>query len=327
MTRHDVEALNEFGYCNFFDALPTITPNNINIPGGVLQQISPETIEILTAYRAGDEILGDRKQVTDWETDEYLIPIIENTGGTTPYADMGAPIQSSINYNSQSVKQYRYSTSYTVGNLKASQLSKAKQNLADLALKSSNLALAIEYNRTLFQGYIDNSSKKFICHGILNNPNLGNFKTSAKTFENMTFAEVISFFNKSIAELNIQTGNIIRDDSEIVVAIASGAYQTLIGKVTDLGITAIDTLRKMYPSLRFVLANEFNNAYLNQNVIYFIAHQRENNVSTTCYSTYTVMGQMSNVETRANSIYAELHTGTYGAIINYPMFILRYYGV
>ena len=66
-----------------------------------------------------------------------------------------------------------------------------------MLISATSEAIAVELNRVAFNGYFDNTSKKFLCYGLLNNPELENYETFTKTFSQMTWQEVMAEFAKA----------------------------------------------------------------------------------------------------------------------------------
>lgn len=185
-------------------------------------------------------------------------------------------------------------------------------------------ALEIEANRTAFNGYIDNTSGKFLVYGLLNDPRLPAWEASAKTFDAMTYAEIMAFFASAIAKLTTQTGNNINVNSKIRVAIASNKFAYLSGLVTEFGYSALDGLRKAYPNMEFVSVYEFEKAYNGQDAIYFIGESMAGGVAETLFLGYSELARMSNLVIQEEFKSQQVSSGSVGAVVTKPLFILRY---
>ena len=326
LNNSDIKALNEKGFFNsrFADAQPTFTANNIGMPAGILSTLSPQVIENILAYRTGDEALGKREKLLDWKADSYYIPMVEREGQTTPYSDYGSPLLAGMNVNFNQTGHYRFSTKYHYANLEAEQIGAAKINYADMLISATSEAIAVELNRVAFNGYIDNSSNKFICYGLLNNPDLNGYETFGKAFNTMTWQEIMAEFAKAIQKLVEQTGNNINGQSKIRVVISASMFATLQSVYTDLGISVYETIQRTYPNMYFVSAIELDKAENDKNVVYFIGESYSGGIAETTKLGYSEIALMGNVVQTDYGYSQAMSAGTCGALIYKPAFIVRF---
>ena len=326
LNNSDIKALNEKGFFNsrFADAQPTFTANNIGMPAGILSTLSPQVIENILAYRTGDEALGKREKLLDWKADSYYIPMVEREGQTTPYSDYGSPLLAAMNVNFNQTGHYRFSTKYHYANLEAEQIGAAKINYADMLISASSEAIAVELNRVAFNGYFDNTSTKFICYGLLNNPELENYETFTKPFSQMTWQEVMGEFAKAVGLLVTQTGNNINGQSKIRVVISATLFTRLQALYTDLGISVYETLLKTYPKMEFVSAIELDKAENDKNVVYFIGESLVGGIAESTKFGYSEIALMGNVVQTDYGYSQAMSAGTCGALIYKPSHIVRF---
>lgn len=322
----ELKALNQKGFFNSrrADAQPTFTATNIGMPAGILSSLNTQVVENILNYRTGDEALGRREKLLDWADDDYYTPIVERTGQTTPYSDYGMPLLAGMNINFNRVGHYRFSTKFNFANLEAEQVSKAKINYSDMLMSATTEAIAVELNRTAFNGYINNSGNSFLCYGLLNNPELPNYEASDKLLSAMTWQEVMAFFAKAVGKLVTQSGNVINSDSRIRCVISSTGYTTLKSKYTDLGVSVFEQIQRTYPNMYFVSAIEFVKAHTNQDVIYFIGESMAGGVADTTKLGYSELALMGNVVQNDYGYSQAMSAGTCGAQIFKPLFIVRY---
>lgn len=323
--------LNNQGYFNtdanfkkFQDAQGTFTAQNVGMPAGILSQINTQAVYNILNERTADKVLGKREKVIDWEEQDYYTPIIERTGQTIPYSDNVMPVYAGMNINFNRVNHYRFTCAYRYQNLQAMQVNKAKINYNDVLLSAVTEAMAVELNRTAFNGYLKNSTNEFLCFGLLNNPELANYENATKTFQASTWEEVMSFFANAVAKLTKQTGNNINGNSKIRCAISASAYAILQGKFTDLGISVYENLTKTYPNMEFIPAIELDEANNNQNVVYFIGESMAGGIDETTKLGYSELALMSNTELSYFSYSQAMAAGTVGALVFKPMMIVRY---
>lgn len=325
ITDSELKLLNQKGFFNrYSDAQPTFTANNIGMPAGILSSLNAQIVENILNYRTGDEALGKREKLLDWKDDNYYSPIVERTGQTTPYSDYGMPLLAGMNVNFNMVGHYRFSTKFNYANLEAEQISAAKINYNDMLMSATTEAIAVELNRTAFNGYIQNSGNAFLCYGLLNNPELPNYEQASKLFSAMTWQEVMAFFAGAISKLVAKSGNNINGKSNIRCVISATAFTTLQSKYTDLGISVYETLQKTYPNMYFVSAIEFVKAYNNQDVIYFIGESMAGGIAETTKLGYSELALMGNVVQSDYGYSQAMSAGTCGALVFKPLFIVRY---
>lgn len=321
----EMQELNKKGIFNrFADAQPTFTANNIGLPAGILSALSPQVIENILAYRTGDEALGKREKLLDWKDDIYYTPLVERTGQTTPYSDYGMPLLAGMNINFNQTGHYRFSTKYHYANLEAEQISGARVNYNDMLVSAATEAIAVELNRVAFSGYIDNSSKKFICYGLLNNPDLNAYEAFPKAFNTMSWQEIMAEFAKAIQKLVEQTGNNINGQSKIRVVISASMFATLQSVYTDLGISVYETIQRTYPNMYFVSAIELDKAETNKDVVYFIGESYSGGIAETTKLGYSELALMGNVVQSDYGYSQAMSAGTCGALVYKPAFIVRF---
>lgn len=325
ITDSELKLLNQKGFFNRYnDAQPTFTANNIGMPAGILSSLNAQIVENILNYRTGDEALGKREKLLDWKDDNYYSPIVERTGQTTPYSDYGMPLLAGMNVNFNMVGHYRFSTKFNYANLEAEQISAAKINYNDMLMSATTEAIAVELNRTAFNGYIQNSGNAFLCYGLLNNPELQNYEQATKLFSAMTWQEIMAFFAGAISKLVTQSGNNINGKSNIRCVLSATAFTTLQSKYTDLGISVYETLQKTYPNMYFVSAIEFVKAYNNQDVIYFIGESMAGGIAETTKLGYSELALMGNVVQSDYGYSQAMSAGTCGALVFKPLFVVRY---
>lgn len=321
----ELKLLNQKGFFNRYrDAQPTFTSNNIGMPAGILSSLNSQVVKNILEYRTGDEALGKREKLLDWKDENYYTPIVERTGQTTPYSDYGMPLLAGMNVNFNVVGHYRFTSKFNYASLEAAQLSASKIDYDEMILGATTEAVAVELNRTAFSGYIQNSSNAFLCYGLLNNPELSNYEQASKLFSAMTWQEVMAFFAGAISKLVKQTGNNINGQSKIRCVISSNAFTILEGKYTDLGISVYEKLQTTYKNMNFVSAIELDNAYNNQDVIYFIGESMAGGIAETTKLGYSELALMGNVVQNDYGYSQAMSAGTCGALVFKPLFVVRY---
>lgn len=312
------------------DALPALSPANIGLPGGALTTFSPTTIKFITQYMAGDEALGGRQQLLPFENDDYKIPSIEYTGRVQSYDDYDDAYNSGINVNFQTTGHYVFSTAISIGDRLQAQLAKVNVDLFSETMNAAASALNIELNRVAFNGYMGNTNHPFLVRGLLNHPDLGAYKqpNPNKKISQMSWDELATFFNSAIQDLIDQTGNNMQNTS-VRCVIASKAFQAMNGKMSPYQGLSVPTaikenLKGLKVELDFVSAAELNGANANQDVCYFIVETSLGGALPTSILGYSELGRLSRVVYGESYMKQKMSSGTTGAIIYKPAFIVRY---
>lgn len=323
----EVQALGFFNGVKVTDSPAGFSQTNVNMPAGILSQVSVNVVENILQYRAGDEALGGRQKLLDFYQQEYYIPLVERLGSTVPYNDYDDAISAGINLTFDKTGHYRFSSNIVVGELEEAQLASANVNARDYITSASAEALMIEFNRVAFNGYVDNSGKNLV-YGLLNNPSLNAYETSAKKFADMTWQELVAFFGTAVSKIRTQSGNNIQRGSKLRCVVSAKAIDSLIYKWTDLGINVLVELNKAMELLKLdfelISALELDNANANQDVIYFILENNLGGISDTTTLGYSEIARMGNVVVGSSYTMQKMSVGTTGAVVFKPAFVVRY---
>lgn len=327
----DSQILSEVRGLGYFrDSQAGFTGTNIGMPAGLLSQVSVSVIENILAYRSGDEALGGRTKVIDWQKQDYYVPFVEKLGAVTPYNDYDDAISAGINLTFDRTGHYRFSNNVVVGELEELQLAESNINAREFITKSATEALMVEFNRVAFNGYVDNAGTNLV-YGLLNNPNLSPYKNSDKKIADMTWLECVTFFSKAISDIRAQSGNNIQRGSSLRVVISSNAFDKLNMKYTNLGINVLNEIKKTIEALGIDLtiipAVELNSANANQDVVYFIMDNDLGGVTQTSTIGFSEIARVGNIVQGSSYNMQKMSVGTTGAIIYKPIYVVRYTNV
>ena len=234
------------------DAALTTSPNT-TVPAFLLQYVSPDVIEILTAKRAATRVF-DEKKVGDWTTANYQYASVENVGSTYAYADYGDGPSSGINNEWNIRDQYIYQTNITYGDREVDMSATAKIDLIAAKQRAAAEAIAIDSNKFYLQGV---AGKRI--YGLLNDPNLPaaispNTVSSAVTWasklalENGGTAAIYSDVLKMFSALQGQMGGLIDENTPMKLLVSPGCAVNLMA-ATDFNVSVIDMLKKAMPNL------------------------------------------------------------------------------
>lgn len=315
-----------------FDALPenlpTITTPNAGLPAQVLGTLMNEVVEILTRKRSAEEVMGSPKKTMEWHMETSSFPILEHTGGVSPYSDFGQPRYVGVNANYADLRNYRFTAGILVGDLETQQYGEAKINLPAQKNKSASEALAIETNRVAFDGYFDSGVLKV--YGILNHPDLLPYETIANEWnDNTTYEQIKADLGKLLNKLQLQSGSnvdITRD--KIKVALPPTKLNILNMATTDMGYPAVEAIKRAFPTVEFTSAPELIGAYTGgKDVVIIQAINSNGGTEKTGILGYSELGRLSRVVNMHNGYSQEMASGTSGYTPFKPTFIVRAQGI
>ena len=323
----DAKAMREFkAYAT--DAAPNLqtTPSNMT-PVQFLQVWIPEMVEVITAARDADSIMG-RDFMGAWEDAEIVQGIIEYTGQARPYGDKTNLNLADFNINYETRTIVRFEQDVEVGKLEAARA--AKQRVDAMASKryGASLALAISANDIAFNGYNAQTNKTY---GLLNDPNLPAYITlpdgsaGASEWNQKTFNEIVADIKTMVSSLRVRTGNNFKpesDDSTLALGVSViDALQT----VNPLGGTSVwDWLGKTYPRMRVVSALQLDGANAGDNVAYLFADRLGGVKVLNQYMQDAL--RLVGVEQKAKGTLESYSNATAGALVRVPVGVVRYSG-
>lgn len=311
----------------FKDALPTLTPNNIGVPSNLLTQAMVQSVEIITQKRSAEEIVGSKTKLMDFAQERGQFPIKERTAVTTPYTDFGDAEYSGLNINWEDVNNYRFSSSIVYGDLQVEQHAEARINYVNEVTTGASEAIAIEFNRIAFNGYLKDNN--YIVYGMLNSPQLKPYETIAKTWDTATFDEIKADITKIMAILTTQSGGRVNTASDkIRIAIPSDKLVYLRTTTNALGQSIMVLLQQVFPNVEWVGAPELKGAYTgNKDVMIVIAENMAGGVRETGCLGFSELLRMSRLEQKTTAVVQKMSAGTNGATFFKPMFVVRAQGL
>ena len=301
------------------DAAPTLqtTPSNMT-PVQFLQFWIPEMVEVVTASRDADAILG-RDFAGSWEDEEIIQPVIEYTGQVRPYGDKTSLNLADFNVNYERRTIVRMEQDVEVGKLEAARAAKQRIDAQGSKRHGASLALAISANDIAFYGYNAGVNKTY---GLLNDPNMPAYTSlpngAAGTSEWMTktFNEIVEDIKNMFAALRVKTGNNFKPERD--------------ASVLALGVSCIDALQtvnplgKTYPKCRVESAVQLDGANSGDNVAYLMAES---------VAGMKVIGQymqdalrLIGVEQKAKGFLECYSNATAGVLLRVPIGVARFTG-
>ena len=310
------------------DALPDLQTTASNMtPVQFLQYWIPEMVEVVTASRDADAILG-REFAGSWEDEEIVQPVIEYTGQVRPYGDKTTFNLADFNVNYETRTIVRMEQDVEVGKLEVARAAKQRINAQSSKRQASALALAISANDIAFYGYNGGDNKTY---GLLNDPNLSSYTTlpagSAGTTEwsTKTFNEIVSDIKTMFANLRVQTGNNFKPERDASVLALPVSVIDSLQTVNPLGGTSVwDWLGKTYPKCRVESAIQLDGANAGDNVAYLFAESVANMKVVGQYMQDAL--RLIGVEQKAKGVLECYSNATAGVLVRVPIGISRYTG-
>lgn len=318
-----------FGQSYGLDAAPALqTAATITNPVQFFQYFAPEAVEVVTAARKIDDLVG-RTIEGSFEDEEIVTRIIERTGSAAPYTDTANTHFSSWNQNFEKRTVCRFEEGLQVGYLES--MRAARMRVDDHKEKAAAVGetLAIAHNDLGFFGYANGENKTY---GFLNDPNLPAYSTvptgagGVTNWSGKTFDEIVSDIITAVATLRNRLKGLFdprKDAFTLAVALGSAQY---LDKMNSLGTKSVYTwLNETYPNLRLEAVPEMDGANGGSNVFYVYA-DAVNGKKTFKQSVQDVM-RLIGVEKKAKVFIEAYASATAGVLCQYPIAVVRYSGV
>lgn len=314
------------------DLVAPLTTASITTPIQFLQAWLPGFVEILTAARKIDELVGITTQGR-WEDEEIVQGLLENTGESVPYGDYTQVPLASWNTNFERRTIVRFEEGMQVGRLEEARAAAMQVNAAEAKREAAARALEISRNRIGFFGYNDGDNRTF---GILNDPELPAYVTvpigdSGDTFwSTKTFLEITSDIRSWLSALRIQSqDNIDPGSTPLVMGLAMSA-RDFLSVTSDFGNSVQDWLSSTYSNIRIVSVPEFDEADGGENVGYLYAESVDDSSSDDNRTFVQVVPskfQSLGVEQNAKDYVEDYTNATAGILTKRPYAIFRASGI
>lgn len=309
-------------------AVPLQTTPSITNPVQFFQYWAPEAVEIITAARKIDDIVG-RTIAGSFEDEEIVTTIMERTGSAQPYTDTANIPFSSWNQNFVTRSIVRFEEGLQVGYLEAMRASRMRVDTHREKSAAVADTLAIELNNIGFYGYADGTNNTY---GFLNDINLPAYLTVAAgastqtTWSSKTFMEITSDIITAVSELVVKLqGNFDPTKDAFCLSLALSATQWL-NKMNELGTKSVYTwLKETYPNIRIVAAPQLDGANGGSNVFYMHVEKLKGKDTVKQY-VQDVM-RLIGMEKRAKVMIEDYACATAGIIVQQPLGFVRYSGI
>lgn len=320
-------ALKEMRQFYGMDAAVTgVTTPTITTPIQFLQHWLPDFIEVVTAAKELDAIVG-RTIAGNWHDESIVQGILERTGQAVPYGDHTNIPLASWNTNYETRDIVRFEEGIQVGVLeeaRAGAMNISSQNEKRAAAAES---LAIELNNIGFFGYNAGNNRTY---GFLNDPNLPNYTTVATgdggtTWATKTYAEIVADIRTAFAALRVKSGNLFKPERDRAVLALPVSVMEYLNVENEFGKSVYDFIRQNYPNVRIESAVQLDGANGGQNVFYLMA---ENIAGKPVMHQYVQdIFRLIGVEKKAKVFLEDYSNATAGIMVTQPIGIVRYTGV
>lgn len=256
------------------DAQGLTTTATITTPVQFLQTFLPGFVEVITAARRIDDLVG-LMGAGSWEDEEVVQMILEYTGVPAPYGDLTNIPLASWNSNFERRSIVRFEEGLRVGALEEARAARIRVNTAAEKRAAAAQALEIQRNKVGFLGFNSGNNRTY---GFLNDPGLPAYGTlpngagGASTFASKTFNEIVADLIGAAKLLRTQSKDRV-DPSKapITLAIATSVVDAL-NTVNTLGTMSVKQwINQTYPNWRVESAPELDGANGGANVFYLYA--------------------------------------------------------
>lgn len=309
------------------DAAPSVTTPSVSTPIQFLQYWIPGIVEVVTAAREIDSIVG-RTIAGQWSDQEIVQTILERKGKARPYGDDTDIPLSSWNTNFETRDIVRFEEGAMVGILEQERAGKMRISTETEKRTAAAESLAIEMNNIGFYGYNEGSNRTY---GFLNDPNLPNYVTAATgasnktTWADKTYLEICADLRTAFAALRVKSGNLFKPERDSAVLSIAVSCMEYLNVQNDFGQSVYDWLMKNYPKTRIESAVQLDGANGGANVFYL--HAESINGKRVIDQYVQEVFRLLGVEKKAKGFLEDYSNATAGVLVSQPIGIVRYTGI
>lgn len=313
------------------------TAPNAAIPAMLTTYLDPDLVRVLFAPVSAANILEEKK-VGDWTMDTYMVPVIEATGEVSSYGDYSENGRAGVNTIFPQRQSYHFQTISEYGERELERAGNAKMNLIAEIDTAAVETLKRYSNFTYFFGVAGLQN-----YGLLNDPSLtasltpstkaaggARWMTTGNAINataNEIYADVEALFGQLVA----QTGGIIKQTDEMTLALSpTSAVALTATNIYNVNVT--DLLKKNFPNLRVETAIQYGavssanpEGVAAGNLVQLIAKSLEG--KQTGFLGFTEKLRAHKMEVKTSSYKQKKTSGTWGAIIRYPLAIASMVGI
>lgn len=305
---------------------PLTTPN-LATPLQFLQNWLPGIVQVVTAARKIDELVG-RSTVGSWEDEQIVQQVIELTGAPVPYTDLGNVPLSSWNPTFVTRTVCRFELGFRVGNLEELRSSRMRIDSAGQKRASDALQLEIQRNAVGFYGY---NSGNGLTYGFLNDPNLPAYVNAAHgAWASATFLQIQSDLLTALQTLRTQSQDRISPDKDPITLAISTNRVDYLSVTSDFGISVSAWLHQFYPNVRVESAPQLNAANGGANVFYLYADSVKDSGTDdqkTFIQVVPATFQLMGIQKMVKGFEEDYSNATAGIMLKRPYAVVRVTGI
>jgi hypothetical protein len=315
------------------DTQGLVTTASISTPVQFLQTWLPGFVNVMTAKRRADELMGI-VTAGRWDDEEVVQGVLEPIGAAELYGDYTNVPLASWNPNFERRTVVRFEKGFQVGTLEDARSARVRINNAAEKRNAAALSLEIARNKVGFYGFNGGANRTY---GFLNDPSLPAYITaaatgtgSATTWASKTFLNITADIRGMFARLQAASQDnidVMRDATTL--ALATNVYQYLT-VTSDFGISVADWMAKTYPNCRTISAPELNLANGGANVAYLYADKVTDGGTdggATFAQIVPAKFQALGTEKRAKGYLEDFSNATAGIFVKRPYAIQRLTGI
>lgn len=322
----DIKAYNH-QYC-FDSASPMVTTPSAATPVQYLQSWIAEAVEVATAAREIDTIVG-RTIAGNWSDKEVVQRILERTGRPRPYGDDTDIPLSSWNANYECRDVVRFEEGCMVGLLEQERAGRMQLCAESEKRMAAAEALAIEMNNVGFYGYNSGVNKTY---GFLNDPNMPAYVTVAQgaakdtKWSTKTYAEICTDIRTAMNALRTKTGNLFRPEKDNAVLSVSVSCMEYLTIQNEMGTQSVyEWIKSIYPNVRIESAVQLDGANGGENI--FVVHAETLNCKRVIEQYVQEAFRLLGVEKKAKGFLEDYSNATAGVLVRQPIGVVRYTGI
>jgi hypothetical protein len=242
---------------------PALTPSSA-IPAEFLRTWMPGVLRQATQPATIDELVGIQT-IGAWSDQEIYVNVSEPVAKAELYGDYSnvplASYATQLDYRTV----FRFEQGFQVGKLEEDRQARAGFNSGTEKRFSAELSLDLSRNAIGYNGFAISGSRTF---GLLNDPNLPAYVSTAAAWSTATFDQIIADLTGMFNRIEVAGRGIIKEDMQIVLALPIGFKQYLAKTNTNGSLTVRQWLTENYPNVRIETTPNFNLANGGANVAY-----------------------------------------------------------
>lgn len=306
---------------------PLTTPS-VTTPVQFLQNWLPGIVEIVTAARKLDEIIGI-STIGSWSDEQIVQQVIEQTGAPAPYGDTTNVPFAEWNQNFVTRTVVRFEQGMRNGVLEQERAARVRVSSDEQKRKSAAIQLEIARNQIGFYGYNGGDN---LTYGFLTDPNLPNYVSAPNgSWETATFLEIQQDVLTALQALRTNSKDLIDPGKTPIVLTIATAKRDYLSTTSDFGISVMEWLNEAYPNVRVESAPQLTGANGGADVFYAHAERVEDGVSSDDMATFLQVVparfQMLGVAQMAKGYEEDYANATAGVLCKRPYAVVRYTGI